>query len=253
MCIVYPLAFYFYRAVESSWAKMVSLCLTGMFIVSIVFSGSRGAFVGLVATLIYILYKEKKLLVGLFVLAILAGPAIFLVSDDYKDRISSIGEYETDESVGIRFKLWTAAVYMIADYPIFGVGTGNFPNAYGSTYRAKGSRSLYWSPHNVFIQIITEMGIVGFTIYLLFLYAIFRVNKRTRRLLEPFPDGKAIAYLTRGVDVALIGYIVAGQFITATYYPHVFQFSVWASALYLIARKRVQKTDIEHPVEEVTT
>ncbi len=237
LCIAFPLCYYLFKSTGSRLLKIASLVLLAMFIVSIIFTGSRGAFVGMVATIIYLLYKEKKLVVGLVTLAVLSVPAIYLVSDQYVERIESIKEYENDESVGVRFQLWRAGLSMIGDYPIFGVGTGNFPNAYGGTYREKDSANLYWSPHNVFIQIITEMGLVGFTIYILFIASIFLVNKQSRKMLAQIEDGKPLLYFSHCIDVILLGYIVAGQFITATYYPHLFQFSVWASAIYLVAKK----------------
>ena len=241
LCVAYPLCYYLFKSTSSRLLKIISIVLLVMFIVSIIFTGSRGAFVGMVATLIYLLYKEKKLLIGLVMLAILSVPAIYLVSDQYVERIGSIKEYDSDESVGIRFQLWRAGLSMIADYPVFGVGTGNFPNAYGGTYRDKDAPNLYWSPHNVFIQIITEMGLVGFTIYIMFIASIFWINKQSRKMLAQIDDGKILLYFTHGVDVILLGYIVAGQFITATYYPHLFQFSVWASAIYLVAQKMLKQ------------
>lgn len=245
LCIAYPLCYYLFKGTSSRLLKFVCLALLAMFLVSIIFTGSRGAFVGFVATLLYILYKQKRLLIGLVILAVLSPLAVYLVSDRYVERIGSITDVETDQSISIRLQLWRAAVNMVADYPIFGVGTGNFPNAYGSTYRAKGSASLYWSPHNVFIQIVTEMGLVGFTVYLLFIGSIFWINYKSRQLLTPFDDEKMLYLLSQAVDVILIGYIVAGQFITATYYPHLFQFSVWATAIHFVARKRAARHQAE--------
>jgi O-antigen ligase len=236
LCVAYPLCYYLFRGARRPLEKVLGLLLLALFIVSIIVSGSRGAFVGLVGTVIYLLYKEKRLVSGLVFLAILSIPAVYLVSDRYVERIESISDYQNDMSVNIRFQLWRAAVDMIADYPVFGVGTGNFPNAYGGAYRAAGSQSLYWSPHNVFIQIITEMGIVGFTAYILFIAAIFWINRKTRALLAGLAGHRQLVFFTRAIDVALVGYIVAGQFITATYYPHLFQLSVWASAIYMVAR-----------------
>ena len=60
-------------------------------------------------------------------------------------------------------------------------------------------------------------------------------------MLEKAGGDKMLYNLTFGVDVILVGYIVAGQFITATYYPHQFQFSVWASAIYLVAKKQANQ------------
>jgi len=241
MCVAYPICYFLATGVKNRFLKMVLYSLTFMMIISIVFSGSRGAFVAFAITLGVILYKQKKLLMGLVILAFLSGPIIYLLSDQYINRIKSIGEFETDESVNIRFDLWTAAASMIADYPVFGVGIGNFPYAYGSTYRAKGSADLYWAPHNVFIQIASEMGLVGFSIYLAFLWAIVSINRKSRAMLSKLHDKEELLVLAHGIDVALIGYIVAGQFITATYYPHVFQLSVWATGVYIVAlRKTIQ-------------
>jgi len=245
LCVTYPLCYYIFKGTANRLLKIFCLALMAIFIVSIIFTGSRGAFVGFVATLLYILYKEKKLLIGTIILVVLSPLAVYLVSDQYVERIESISDYESDQSVAIRFQLWEAAVDMVADYPIFGVGTGNFPNAYGSTYRAKGSASLYWSPHNVFIQILTEMGLVGFTVYLIFIASIFRVNHKSRQLLAGLHDQKLLYHLSHGIDVLLVGYIVAGQFITATYYPHLFQFSVWASAIYLVTLRLVRRKQAE--------
>ena len=236
LCIAYPLTYYLFRSVRNKFMKAVFLILTGLFLVSIVFTGSRGAFVGFVVTLLYILYKERKLLVGLAVIAVLSGPALYLVSGQYVDRIKSIGEYKSDDSVQIRFQVWRAAISMVAGRPLFGVGTGNFANAYGA-YRAPGDLSSYTSPHNVFVQVIAELGMVGITAYLLFIAAIFWINKKSRQILRKVNGARTLINLTHGVDVALVGYIVAGQFITATYYPHLFQFSAWASAIYLLAQK----------------
>jgi probable O-glycosylation ligase (exosortase A-associated) len=245
LCVTYPLCYFLFRGTRSRPLKLVCLLLMAMFLVSIIFTGSRGAFVGLLATLVYLLYKEKKLIIGLVILALLSPLAVYLASDQYVERIESITDYESDQSVGIRLQLWRAAVDMVADYPIFGVGTGNFANAYGSAYRAKGSASLYWSPHNVFIQILTEMGLVGFTVYLIFIGSIFWINHKSRRLLADLKDQKLLYHISQGIDVILVGYIVAGQFITATYYPHLFQFSVWASAIYLVALKLAKQRRAE--------
>ncbi len=245
LCIAYPIAYYLFRATGNKWMKLVFLGLTGLFIWSIIITGSRGAFVGFVATLIYILYKEKKLIVGLIVAAFLAAPATYLVSDEYVNRIKSIGEYKEDVSVEIRFQVWRAALSMIADHPLFGVGTGNFATAYGSFYKAAGDLSSYTSPHNIFVQVFAELGMLGIIVYLAFMAAIFYINRKTRQILRALDDARSLVLYTHGIDVALLGYIVAGQFITATYYPHLFQFSVWSSAIYLMARNMVNEKNAQ--------
>jgi O-antigen ligase len=170
---------------------------------------------------------------------VLGVPLLFLAGDRYVGRIASIAEAEEDESANIRFDLWEAGFYMFLSRPVFGIGIMNFENAYGDGRYRVGKAKGYWSPHNIFIQIITETGIVGITAYLLIIFWIFVLNRYTRKYALRVKEKRRRLYdaLTHGLDVALVGYVVAGQFITATYYPHLFQLAFLSSMLYLAARR----------------
>jgi O-antigen ligase len=238
LCVAYPVSYYLFKSSKDRLHRIIFLSITGMLIFSIILTGSRGAFLALLATVAYILYKEKRLFVGLLIMTILmAGPVYYIASEKYVDRIKSIGKYENDESVNVRFQLWRAGARMIADRPVFGVGIENFSIAYGSSYRTEESASIYWSPHNIFIQIATELGLVGFTIYILFIAAIFKTNRESRHQLNNTTNSQVLLNLTSAIDVSLVGYIIAGQFITATYYPHLFQLSIWTSVIYLTGKR----------------
>lgn len=70
------------------------------------------------------------------------------------------------DTVGLRYKLWQAAIIMWQDHKIYGVGIGNYPiflQYYGSALAPR-----YWNsyPHNTYLTALAETGIVGFGIIL---------------------------------------------------------------------------------------
>jgi len=246
----FPISWYLFKISRSRWMRIFFIVATIILLYSVQVCGSRGAFLALVLTLLYALYKEKKLLIGLVCIIILAGPIYIATGDLYKERIASIAEGTDDESANIRVQLWKAGMRMLLANPAFGVGMSNFTNAYGGAYRAEGSRSLYWSPHNILIQVASETGLVGLMAYLAIFYAIGRTNRSTRRYASELPDksGKIFVSLSNALDIALVGYFIAGQFITATYYPHLFQMAFLSSSLYITVRRKVsanRKAEIE--------
>jgi len=60
-------------------------------------------------------------------------------------------------SVNIRLKLYSDAWYLFKNKPLFGIGTGGFPGGY---------------PHNIFLEIAAENGLLGLIIFFGFLFTI---------------------------------------------------------------------------------
>jgi O-antigen ligase len=72
---------------------------------------------------------------------------------------------------------WTEnTVELIARRPLFGHGTGSFRTAYGELVR--GRPGLYGrrthDPHNQYLNIASELGLVGLAVFLAILVAAFR-------------------------------------------------------------------------------
>ncbi len=73
------------------------------------------------------------------------------------------------ESVNERLVVWQESIGIIKDNPILGVGQGNWKLAV-PYYRIGGIRNDYGKivrirPHNIYVQILTESGIVGFVLH----------------------------------------------------------------------------------------
>lgn len=68
-------------------------------------------------------------------------------------------------------EIYTSAYKMFLDNKILGVGIKNFRNKCSDTRYYVGGREIcYTHPHNTYVQILTEIGIVGFVFLLTVLY-----------------------------------------------------------------------------------
>jgi O-antigen ligase len=112
---------------------------------------------------------------------------------------------------------------MLRDHPFLGVGPANFPPNYAEKYSRPGDNPGEWAPHSIYIQALSELGIAGTILFLLFVASCFLLNASTRKVLLERGFGKQNNfeyYLAMGLDMALVGFLVSGAFLTVLYYPH---------------------------------
>jgi O-antigen ligase len=211
----------------------------GACFIAIVMSLSRGAWIGLAAGLAVIAgLSSRRALSLMILLVILLG--IFLamglmdvlpaqISARVNDAMGYFGIFDpttaklTPQNWPIveRMANWHSAWNMYEDNPLFGVGIGNYPEAY-EHYFVKGWREAKGHAHNVYLNMLAEMGIIGLGSYLVlvatfFVYG-FRILRRfpgsARRLLSAAvtdpsrEDSTVLRYLLIG----LLGSLIAVSF-----------------------------------------
>ena len=72
---------------------------------------------------------------------------------------------------------------MFADYPLTGVGIGNYPDAYPQYYITIFVTSLGHA-HNYYINIAAETGLLGLVAFFLFVLALFVAGGRAYRAIN---------------------------------------------------------------------
>ena len=78
------------------------------------------------------------------------------------------------ESIKYRQDLNLAAIKMIKDSPLFGVGLGNFLVRLPEFYQEKGPVRFFQPTHNVYLLIAAETGLVGLGLFLWFLILTYK-------------------------------------------------------------------------------
>ena len=145
--------------------------------VLIFLSGDRSAFFYINLTAIFIILFSKKLaklrLITLFfslimiILISLFNPiAKQRVVDQTLNQMNINSKEKKDKQVYIFTKthheIFTSAYKMFLDNKIIGVGVKNFRNFCSEDKYYKNKRSCSNHPHNIYIQILAETGLVGF-------------------------------------------------------------------------------------------
>ena len=196
--------------------KLVRVFLIICFIVfflAILFCGSRGAVVGAAAIVVVALARSPKK-IGAVLLAIFFVLGVWLVLPDAsKERFSSAWDWQNDANASSRVMFWKVGLEMFEDNPVFGVGPGNFAEV----------NPTHFVSHSLYIQVLAESGLVG-TLSLAAIVVIFlRLNARTRKraLTSSAAGRRSFEYcLAFGLDLALVGYLTSGVFLSVLYYPH---------------------------------
>jgi putative inorganic carbon (hco3(-)) transporter len=180
-------------------------------------ASSRGSQVGLLAQAAWVAIQRKlklKILVGI---VLVAGIGYALLPAQEKARFASAG---TDDTSVQRLHYWKAGLKMIENHPVRGVGYFNFPavfTIYDPNELWHGRAQL---PHNIFIQVGTDAGLIGLGIFVMLIYRNLKVARDIQRACEVNPEAPAFAAsVAKGLALTTWGFVIAGQFNTVSYYP----------------------------------
>lgn len=143
------------------------------------FTGTRSGWLTSAAVLLVIavLYTKSKmkLLIGLLVAVACMG-AVFASSPQLTARLESMRVPEKQISVTDRFSMWHSAANIWKDYPVLGIGVGQYGKAYQTKYCLPDSydyknapKNRHDHPHSNFMLILAEAGVVGEASFLFFL------------------------------------------------------------------------------------
>jgi probable O-glycosylation ligase (exosortase A-associated) len=205
-----------------TWKSRILYALTLLLLVScVVLTQSRGGTLALIAIGVYYWAKsERKLVTGLLAAVALVG-VMTMAPPQYFDRMNTISQYE-DNSAQARLGAWKAAIGMAASNPVMGAGAGQFPSNYTRFANKDGGR--WMTAHSIYFLMLGELGIPGITVLLSIIIMNLVANGRVaRRARSALPDtGSLERSLLASLSASLIGFAVAGAFLSVLYYPHIF-------------------------------
>ena len=136
-------------------------------------------------------------------------------SAGHVSRVTSFNPMDPDvprlgESANERLVVWQESFGIIKQHPFFGVGAGNWkvevPNHRIGGIRNDYGRIVRIRPHNIYVQLLTENGIVGFILYfgsfvmvlIAAVIVLLRHADRDRKLLAIILIASALAFASDG-------------------------------------------------------
>lgn len=173
--------------------KLKHLCTVALVccVLGLIAGKSRGAWLtlGIILPLVsaYYVVKSKKAMVICLIIVLAIG-AGFASSKQYRQRLVSIGNVTTDVSNADRIRVWKSCFNMISDYPVTGVGLGNFREVYNKGhYRLKTTVQDLPHSHNNYLQLWSEGGTVGFIGFMaMSLFVLFTNLRMWLKTKSPF-------------------------------------------------------------------
>lgn len=237
LVLVCTIPFAIFFIVSRGWPKVLLTALSlVLFVATIVKTGSRGGFLGLVAVLAYVVIAHSAIPKRVRIGAVIGVVGLLFVTagDAYWNQIRTLRNLEEDynwsgRSTSGRMQVWKRGLRYMAAHPIVGVGIGNFPLAEGvlseeSRARAERGGGFKWSAaHNSFLEIGVELGVIALALFVAMLAAAFRVLRRIRRS-RPLTILRAQreAALASSLSASLVGFIVSGFFLSVQYYSYIY-------------------------------
>ena len=167
LCMLIPFAYYLYRSYSNIILKLSFLAIIAIFATTILMSGSRTAFITLCLVIFTILIITRNYQFAIIIL-ILTPAALFLLADQEFlgvtfERFAMLKE--TYDVVEIRrLDIWKALLTKFIASPtnaLLGTGAGTVTTI-----------GLRVAPHNMYIKILVEFGLVGFAIWASFLLKV---------------------------------------------------------------------------------
>jgi O-antigen ligase len=221
---------------------------------AIVASQSRSGAVGLAAMMLVLGAQMLKRKPGVVFAVALAGMlALPLLPSSYWQRLASITDKNLDQtgSREARSILLQESFDAFLAHPLTGVGAGQFVN-----YNPEGRQEAWRESHNSILQVASELGIAGLSIFFFLLARAAYAPMQTRRLLRSMdpdrrpsrggpvlpaldPDEHALLSMHGAVlSAGLAGWFVCALFASVAYHWTFYYLLALASAPreYLLVR-----------------
>lgn len=200
-------------------------------------ASSRGAQVTMVGQGGWMAIQRKLRLKTVFAIVVALIIGWHFLPAHEKGRFERSG---TDQTSIQRLDYWKAGLKMIENHPFFGVGFFNF----APLYAARDPNHLFFGkaqlPHNIFVQVGTDTGLIGLFIFLVLIYRNLKLSSEIRRTCTRARDAPGFApSVARGLALTTWGFVIAGQFNTVGYYPFLWINLALTVSLANIVRKAV--------------
>ncbi len=196
-------SFFIFKTLKS---KILLFAISFLTLICLGLTFSRGAWLSFLVSLIILGCKNKKVLItscvigGLFM--------VVFIPIMVQGRFSNVEETTPYLSFTGRGTYWQEAFNIIKEYPFFGIGLNSYSKV-APKYK------IFWGgyPHNCYLHMAVEIGLVGLFSFFGFLTSILgRVNRKLSYIKDSFLYSALI-----GFSSGFIGFLVHSFFDTNFY------------------------------------
>jgi hypothetical protein len=231
LVVILPMAFLLTRSEKTRTGRWIAAACTVVLLGGVMLTYSRGTFLvmlGLILLAVPLGYlRWRQLLLG--AVAVIAATAI--VAPGYFARMDTIrglsrvqsdaAEWQSgDHAVRGRLTEMLAAAHVVLDYPIIGVGPGQYTPFYSLHYMslpgvAFKEIDVERRAHTLYAELAAETGLLGLGLFLILVGTVLlRVWRLRQRTMSTRPD---VAHLATGIGLAIVAYLGTGVFLSLAF------------------------------------
>jgi len=226
--LLFALPFLLWVAMSSKFILMRIFALLGVVygVYVILGTGSRGAFLGLGVAVMYFLLRgtvrQRLVLVGIAPIA--AALLLTVVPARILQRLTSFSANDAnaiqdavESSMARKYLFWKSIEYTF-QYPIFGVGPGQFSVFEGTHNQIVGTHGSWHETHNSFTEVSSECGIPAAILFIAGIVSTFLLLNRTLRQARNRPECADIRAAVFCVSMAFTAFCTAIAFVNFAYF-----------------------------------
>lgn len=210
-----PFAFALYESKRSRWRLVFLVAGVSLTAACVIMTQSRSGQLSLMANLgVYFVrrYRGRGVLV-----AMLAAVPLMLLGG----RSGADAESSSEERLGC----WSEALSMTREYPILGVGSGQFTEHHFQT------------AHNSFLLMLAELGPIGFLLWTSAVYFAVKITIQLQVQLRGRDDAATARIWAMALLASMVGMLVSAVFLSLSYHPILWLYLGMAGALYAAVRR----------------
>jgi len=216
MLMVLPM--FFYLAREERYKPLRNLLQMTFFltIISILFTYSRGAFLGLIAVMFLFFLKLNKRYIACLMILFGVFFVLKFAPEQWRARMATIQNYQQDASTQGRFTAWYFAWKLALDKPFIGGGFEAFNvelfQRYGFEKReARASHSIYFG-------VLGEHGFITLGLFLAIIVSCWLSLHKLKRKFKYFPSCSWICNYCDMLQISIFAYMISGAFLPFAYF-----------------------------------
>ncbi|MEK7658958.1 MAG: O-antigen ligase family protein [Patescibacteria group bacterium] len=242
------LSFTFLIQEKDKKKKIIYACLFLLFIFTILITGARATYLGLLTGFVFFFFfypkkfKTLKIIAAFLVLSAVVITVFFNVYPQIGEKnnllkiaadklsIEKIIKY----SLGNRLAAWKITLQAIKDKPLLGWGPENFYIGFEKYYdpNIKDVKNMWWDrPHNIFLDIAASSGIISLILYISFWVVLLWQLQMFKRK----QGDEEKTYFAHGVQAMFLGYLVALFFNFDSFSTYTISFFFIGYSFYLIS------------------
>jgi putative inorganic carbon (hco3(-)) transporter len=199
-----PLGFCLLLHTKKLFVKVIYVFILTGFTYCIYLTQSRGGAICLVFTvfLLFMFFSKSKFTK---IAGLISTGLILMVFIALSGRLATVSQYQTDESAMNRLYVWGEALYSFKSNFLLGVGPGLFVE------------NFHMAAHSSYLEILSELGLVGMYVWLAFFY--FSMRNLNYMIRSGFGlKNEQLTLFSKSILISIYAFLMGSLFSSNSYY-----------------------------------